>query len=744
MIVAALIAVLQPDAGLTLEAVYARNIPGRSRSLIRVDPVERELIEGTLKPTAPWEKRTANGWKFAPAGYVWAQIVSPRNQILQLNASGVSMAYVNGEPRVGDVYGYGTYFIPVSLKKGRNDVLLYGFRGEATLNWRKPGAEVEVDPNDATLPDFNTETNEAQGEWASVVVLNNSAKARTVKVFNPENPQRAAEVWIPPLGVSKVPVQIFNRQKFTAAVGEGKKLWSKREFNLETRKTGEPYRRTFMSRHDSSVQYYAVNPSSKPDPRVMVLSLHGASVEAIGQARAYGQKDFCDIVCPTNRRPFGFNWEHVGRLDALEAFAHAMELGQYDPRRVMLTGHSMGGHGTWHLGAHHPSMFAAISPCAGWISFDTYGGGANYDRNDPMQALLARTNAASDTLRLKQNFADYQSVFIHHGAADETVSVNEARRMRDELKGIAKVDYHEEPGAGHWFDNNPDPGADSVDWKATFEIFRTAKSTRSERIASLRTLDLNIESSFPAGRVIASLKPFEVTRVEGELRDGAWHLTTENVASLMLTRDHDVYLNSKLVSKKGDPYSYTVYKWVNDTWTVGEERPTQRTGFNAVYTNHLTMVLPGRGSNEGRAWAWRKARYDSEQLWYRANATPPIVLASETDAESLDETNVLYYGGAPEQLGIKPKLAHAQLNSPSTAHFAVIQSGAYMAVRIGGSDAKGRRLTERFPLFSPGVGYPDVFAADLSMLSDGSKGIVGAGFFGPDDSVEKGEWVWRD
>jgi hypothetical protein len=38
-----------------------------------------------------------------------------------------------------------------------------------------------------------------------------------------------------------------------------------------------------------------------------------------------------------------------------------------NPRRTWLTDHSMGGHGTWHLGVAYPDMFAPIGPSAGWI-----------------------------------------------------------------------------------------------------------------------------------------------------------------------------------------------------------------------------------------------------------------------------------------------------------------------------------------------------------------------------------------
>ncbi|MCX5640554.1 MAG: hypothetical protein NT059_07055, partial [Planctomycetota bacterium] len=106
----------------------------------------------------------------------------------------------------------------------------------------------------------------------------------------------------------------------------------------------------------------------------ILFSVHGAGVEATGQAASYAPKKEAHIVCPTNRRPFGFDWEDWGRIDFTEAVAHARATLVNDPRRSWLTGHSMGGHGTWQLGAHFPGEFAAIAPSAGWVSFGSYVG----------------------------------------------------------------------------------------------------------------------------------------------------------------------------------------------------------------------------------------------------------------------------------------------------------------------------------------------------------------------------------
>src|SRR5690606_31364400 len=88
------------------------------------------------------------------------------------------------------------------------------------------------------------------------------------------------------------------------------------EHALAVRKGTEVRKVTFRSAIDGSVQYYALRPSTNPDAnQSLILSLHGASVEATGQANAYTPKDWAAVVAPTNRRPYGFDWEDWGRLD---------------------------------------------------------------------------------------------------------------------------------------------------------------------------------------------------------------------------------------------------------------------------------------------------------------------------------------------------------------------------------------------------------------------------------------------
>ena len=189
---------------------------------------------------------------------------------------------------------------------------------------------------------------------------------------------------------------------------------------------------TFRSKIDGSVQYYALVPATPgQQPPGLTLTLHGAGVEGLGQAACFTPKSWTHVVAATNRRPYGFDWEDWGRLDALEVLDAASHQLKVDPRRRWLTGHSMGGHGTWHLGVTFPDKFAAIGPSAGWISMMSYAGVERAAHPDALGELFQRAASAGDTLALVNNLGAPVGVYILHGDQDDNVPVEQsAREMR--------------------------------------------------------------------------------------------------------------------------------------------------------------------------------------------------------------------------------------------------------------------------------------------------------------------------
>jgi len=206
----------------------------------------------------------------------------------------------------------------------------------------------------------------------------------------------------------------------------------------------------------------------------MGLSVHGAAVEGVGQARAHIQREWTYMIAPTNRRPFGFDWESFGRYDALEALADAKAVFGHDPTRVHVMGHSMGGHGTWQLGTLYPTLFATLGPSAGWNSFWSYTGG------NPPSGVFGAAQASSLTSNYSANLSQ-RGVFILHGDADDNVPVREARSMRMLLEGNTEAfGYHEEPGKGHWWSIDGYEKAACVNWNDKFAMMEQRRLDPTE------------------------------------------------------------------------------------------------------------------------------------------------------------------------------------------------------------------------------------------------------------------------
>lgn len=364
---------------------------GGGRNSIPTDPLLEKRIAGTWQApkagdsftltegtTRKWEtgKPDDKGiFRHAAlrGGFAYAEITSPQEQVMILEASGHSSVYVNGEPQPGDVYDFGIVKVPVLLHKGTNAFLFRGGRGQLRAKLTSPTAPVMFNTADATLPDVSGEGGKEY--WASAIVLNATTIPQRNLFLEAKVGNSRASTIIPdlaPLTAYKAPfllkilepttapnvtldLAISDGSTGDAKPGQSAKVLSNTTFTLAVRKPDQPHKRTFKSSIDDSVQYFAVTPAL-PDPKItppgLILTLHGAGVEAAGQAPCYSRKPGFYVVAPTNRRSYGFDWEDWGRLDALEVLELAQKEFGTNPRRTYLTGHSMGGARYVDRGSH--------------------------------------------------------------------------------------------------------------------------------------------------------------------------------------------------------------------------------------------------------------------------------------------------------------------------------------------------------------------------------------------------------
>ncbi|MHC4990023.1 MAG: carboxylesterase family protein, partial [Planctomycetota bacterium] len=490
------------DGSFLTEALLLDPVGRRRRAAVSRDALQPQLLGGDWAPPRAgdrvpmpdgeervWRTATAgdDGWiadRALRGGYAHFTVEVPQRRVALLEARGHSMVYVNGEPRVGDPYNTGFVRLPILLEPGVNSLLFQVSRGRVQARLAEPTSRVMLDARDRTVPDLIV--GEPVVLWAAVVVINAGVEAvRELRLEATHPVHGTTSTRLPPIApltVRKVGFRIEGPMPQTP--GEypltltlvdlqddlTQIVHDELELELSSRAPSDLHKRTFRSDIDGSVQYYAVRPpteqASRDELPAMVLSLHGAGVEARRQASSYRARPWCYVVAPTNRRPFGFDWEDWGRLDALEVLGLAEGRYSTDPARTYLTGHSMGGHGTWNLGVQFPDRFAAIAPSAGWISFWSYTGAARYDEGGPIEQILTRASSPSDTLGLSRNYLQ-QGIYVLHGDRDDNVPVGQARIMREHLGGFhSNFAYYERPGAGHWWGNQ------CMDWPPLFAFLQ--------------------------------------------------------------------------------------------------------------------------------------------------------------------------------------------------------------------------------------------------------------------------------
>ena len=789
------------------ECLVLRPVGRYGRAALHLDALEAEVVAGHWKaPRAGDAVRapdgTARAWEKAAAGkdgelrheafgggYAYWSVSVDRPCVRLLEASGHSMAYVGGEPRAGDPYGYGTVRLPVRLHAGTNDFLFHCGRGRLQARLTDPGAGVLLDARDATLPDYVVGGDDDL-PWAAVVVVNATDRPLDALALRARAGGREARTplpAVPPLATRKVGFRLPSRPEgageavpvgltlFDTAGGADREL-AAADLNVRVRRPGQSRKETFVSVIDGSVQYYAVQPArpGRKGAPALVLTLHGASVEAIGQADAYGPKDWCQIVAPTNRRPYGFDWEDWGRLDAMEVLDLARARLHTDPRRTYLTGHSMGGHGTWHVGVTFPDRFAAIAPSAGWVSFASYAGGRpRPEHPTPVQEMLLRAGTPGETLTLSPNYARH-GVYVLHGDADDNVPVGQARIMRRQL-GAFHPDfaYYERPGAGHWW------GGECVDWPPLFDFL-----ARHTLPAASEMRPVDFVTASPG--VSAWCGWAAVEAQQHALRPSTLHLrydagrrrfagTTDNVARLALDVSAvppGAPLHAEVDGQELGDLTYPAGKparlWLtraDGRWAASAAAPATHKGphrygpFKEAFRDRMVFVYGTKGTAGENAWAFARARYDAETWWYRGNGAVDVVADADFDPAAEPDRGVVLYGHAEGNAAWKALLGAGpvQVRRGSVTVGDRTETGddlACLFVRprpgsdralvaaVSGTGLAGLRLTDRVPYFVSGCGYPDCLVLGPETLTRGEDGVRAAGYFGNDWGVPTGEFVW--
>lgn len=144
------------------------------------------------------------------------------------------------------------------------------------------------------------------------------------------------------------------------------KLWAKGD-ELE-KKSGQHF---FWEKGKEKKGLYIVGGETNR-PKALVIAMHGGGA---GSGDAWSAKGEFDgavskldwlMICPEVLEKTEHGWTDSGSEEfVLQLVDAACRTWKIDRDRVYFSGHSMGGYGTWTLGAHHADRVAALAPSAG-------------------------------------------------------------------------------------------------------------------------------------------------------------------------------------------------------------------------------------------------------------------------------------------------------------------------------------------------------------------------------------------
>ncbi len=234
------------------------------------------------------------------------------------------------------------------------------------------------------------------------------------------------------------------------------------------------------------------------------------------------------VVHPFGRQCVGF--KSAGEIDVLEVVAEVQKQYKIDPQRIVLMGFSMGGAGCWHLGAHYPDRWVAMSPGAGFAET------ARYQKLKPesfpptYEQTLWGLYDVPDYVRNLFNLP----VIAYSGEVDAQIQA--ARVMEEAFDGEGqKLTHLIGPGMGHKY--HPE---------TLNEILtRVNKYVKQGRNPQPRSVSLQTRTlRYPQVAWVRALglgEHWKDSRIDAHLdRTNTLHVVTKNITELQLSPPQEI------------------------------------------------------------------------------------------------------------------------------------------------------------------------------------------------------------
>ncbi|PIK53553.1 hypothetical protein BSL78_09574 [Apostichopus japonicus] len=679
--------------------------------------------------------------------------VNSEKEDVAVQCLGVPAVYVDGNLIAGDVYRREYFWSSLSLQQGIHSVFVR-LRAKATqvFQCRFKSADEEILIHEPSkIPDL------VEGRLISdhlpiaipITNLKTSNWLTKVRFKFGDNPaslipdEESQETSIAPSQTALVPLFISQKKdvvadckdfklKVTILFSGGSKEVA---VSFRCRKRHESFLMSFID-HDGSIQEAAViepiGSCHDMECRV-VLSLHGTGVAAQNQADSYKRMVNGDwvfgvehawVLAPT--RHGAHNWEGPGSLTAMTAleklheYSHGSSWPWPDGNKalqdeVIFAGHSMGGHGAWHLATHYPQIAKAVISMAGWNKKEEYGDSNKFFEFDissshvdsALKAILEVRNKDGRKMCFNENDVDRLvsnlkglPVFARIGAADRTVHPFFTRRMFRLLteEGV-NITYSELKDKEHWWWdtwNTNDGGVmndpevrqflgeytiselpDGLHCSADREDCTgdTASVYTDQQDDYTMTIYNPAYGGYVKGvRIIQQIIPLRKSTLQMKRNQDGFHLVTSNILTLSidLPNEETVTVDGSLVSTSEAPTSICSESgsWkICDTSTVG--RIMTMYGPARRVAEKPFLIVTGTQVKSARAKLLQLSTYLSNQFMMTSDARSRVVEDIKLSLSELENQNLIIIGNKEEnkwtetflgRIPIKPLLNGVQLN----------------------------------------------------------------------------------
>jgi hypothetical protein len=363
--------------------------------------------------------------------------------------------------------------------------------------------------------------------------------------------------------------------------------------------------------------------------------------------------------------PFGrhcVGWKHAGESDVFEAVAHHQE--EVKPSCRVLIGFSMGGAGAWHIGAHYPYAWCAVSPGAGFAET------ARYQRLTPDRyppAYEQKLWGQYDVPNYVRNLFNTH-VIAYSGELDKQIQA--ARVMEEAYQAEGRELTHLiGPGVEHKYEPK------TLQFLLTQLADVAHEPMRPRKQIYLQTQTLQY-SQMDWIEILKLEEHWKDSRVDAEiLGETDYRIRTKNVATIKvgpgvsldpcrLTIDDTVLtIGTKrpvvLVNRDGK------WEWDRDRWgleDVDVYQATKRPGLTGpiddAFDNRFLVVIPTGKSKNARFQEWQESELAHFVNRWRALMRGQVRMKkdSEVTEEDLEAHRNLIVWGDPDSNQILAKL----------------------------------------------------------------------------------------